>query len=121
MRVSFSAHNTFPLKDGTLATSLKRHELKEISLMDRIERLPRPTALRLRSSVVVSSVPQILSELAQNAIDAGAARIECWIDLSRGNESVRVEDDGHGLDGGTMQSVGERNSTSLCLQRLTPQ
>lgn len=78
--------------------------------MDRIERLPRPTALRLRSSVVVVSIPQVLNELAQNALDAGAARIECWLDMSRGNESIRVEDDGHGLGTKDLRYVGERHS-----------
>lgn len=88
--------------------------------MDRIERLPRPTTLRLRSSVVVASIPQVLNELVQNALDAGAARIECWLDLNRGNESIRVEDDGHGLDLDALLAVGERNSMcrSLCLANL---
>lgn len=84
--------------------------------MDRIERLPRPTALRLRSSVVVASIPQVLNELVQNALDADAARIECWLDLIRGNESIRVEDDGHGLDLEGLRSIGERNSR--CARRL---
>lgn len=93
------------------ALALQRNnELNCGTNMDRIERLPRPTALRLRSSVVVASIPQVLNELVQNALDAGAVRIECWLDLSRGNESIRVEDDGHGLDLDDLRSIGERNS-----------
>ncbi|BEJ14983.1 hypothetical protein CspHIS471_0407500 [Cutaneotrichosporon sp. HIS471] len=78
----------------------------------RIERLCRPTATRLRSSLVIPSLPQVLTELAHNALDAGATRIECWVNLVPGDESVRLEDDGHGMGPDNLGIVGERYSTS---------
>ncbi|BEI84001.1 hypothetical protein CcaverHIS002_0406050 [Cutaneotrichosporon cavernicola] len=78
----------------------------------RIERLCRPTATRLRSSLVIPSLPQVLTELAHNALDAGATRIECWVNLVPGDESARLEDDGHGIGLEDLGIVGQRYSTS---------
>lgn len=75
-----------------------------------IERLCRPTATRLRSSLVIPSLPQVLSELAHNALDAGATRVECRVNLLPGEESIRVEDDGHGIRRDGLDIVGERYS-----------
>lgn len=82
-------------------------------MSDRIERLARPTATRLRSSLVIPSLPQVLSELAHNALDAGAGKVECWVNLLPGEESVRVEDDGHGIDSGGLAVVGDRYSECI--------
>lgn len=76
----------------------------------RIKRLCRPTATRLRSSLVIPSLPQVLAELAHNALDAGASSVECRVNLIAGEESVRVEDNGHGIRSGEMGIVGERYS-----------
>ncbi|GMK53822.1 hypothetical protein CspeluHIS016_0104080 [Cutaneotrichosporon spelunceum] len=78
----------------------------------RIERLCRPTATRLRSSLVIPSLPQVLTELAHNALDAGATSIECWVNLVPGDESVRLEDDGHGVGLEDLGTVGKRYITS---------
>lgn len=78
-----------------------------------VQRLRRPTATRLRSSLVVPSIAQVLNELVQNALDAGAQRIECWINLVSGNETVRVEDDGDGVRLEDLDQVGERNGRCL--------
>lgn len=78
----------------------------------RIERLCRPTATRLRSSLVIPSLPQVLTELAHNALDAGATRVECWVNLVPGDESVRLEDDGYGIGLENLGIVGERYSES---------
>lgn len=74
--------------------------------------LPRPTSAQLRSAVVIPSFPQILNELVQNALDAGATKISCQIDLSQGYESIRVEDDGHGLDDAQFSNVGTPHASS---------
>jgi len=74
--------------------------------------LARPVHSRLRSAVVIPTFSQILNELIQNSLDAGAARIECWINLERGNEMIRVEDDGHGLDGDGLNHIGRASGTS---------
>jgi DNA mismatch repair protein MLH3 len=55
---------------------------------------------------VVPTFSQILNELIQNSLDAGATRIECWINLERGNEMIRVDDDGHGLDRDSLDLLG---------------
>lgn len=70
--------------------------------------LTRPVSNRLRSSVVIPSLPQALNELVQNSLDAGSSKIECWIDLTQGHESIRVQDNGHGIDENSMEKVGER-------------
>lgn len=78
----------------------------------RIERLCRPTATRLRSSLVIPSLPQVLTEFAHNALDAGATRIECWVTLVPGDEGVRLEDDGHGIGLDDLGIIGGRYSGS---------
>lgn len=73
--------------------------------------LPRPVHSRLRSAVVIPTFSQTLNELVQNSLDAGATRIECWINLERGNEMIRVEDDGHGLDEDGLSFIGRAAGT----------
>lgn len=88
--------------------------------------LARPVSTRLRSALIIPTLPQILNELVQNALDAGCTRVDCYIDLSAGNESMRVEDDGHGLDSEALKHVGVRYgkrpygdlSTSIWLKTL---
>jgi DNA mismatch repair protein MLH3 len=70
--------------------------------------LSRPVAIRLRSSVIIPSFSQVLSELIQNSLDAKAIRIDCWVDLSSGAESMRVEDDGCGMGRKELQAIGHR-------------
>jgi DNA mismatch repair ATPase MutL len=74
--------------------------------------LARPVRSRLRSAVIIPTFSQILNEFVQNSLDAGATRIECWISLERGNETIRVEDDGHGLDRESFDLIGRASSTS---------
>ncbi|WVQ72847.1 hypothetical protein IAR50_002408 [Cryptococcus sp. DSM 104548] len=83
--------------------------------MPDIAHLPRPTSTTLRSSVILSSLPQILSELLQNSLDAGATKIDCYIDLTKGAESLRVEDDGAGIDREGLEKVGKRFRTSKAI------
>ncbi|KAG6861552.1 hypothetical protein C0995_014848 [Termitomyces sp. Mi166 len=45
-----------------------------------IEKLDAPTRVKLRSSQILTSLPQIISELVQNSIDAGATAIDIGID-----------------------------------------
>jgi DNA mismatch repair protein MLH3 len=77
--------------------------------------LKRPERYRLRSAVVIPTFPQILNELVQNALDAGAARIDCWINLEKGNETIRVEDDGHGLDKDGLNQIGRASGEHLIM------
>jgi DNA mismatch repair protein MLH3 len=78
----------------------------------KIAPLARPVHSRLRSAVIIPTFSQILNELIQNSLDAGATRIECWINLERGNEMIRVEDDGHGLVLDSLNHIGRASGTS---------
>lgn len=77
-----------------------------------ISPLPRPTSTRLRSATIIPSLPQILSELVQNSLDAKSKSITCWLNLASGNESIRVQDDGSGIDEAGLRRVGERFMSS---------
>ncbi|KAH9899633.1 hypothetical protein C8Q73DRAFT_329317 [Cubamyces lactineus] len=57
--------------------------------------LPSSTQSRLRSTQILTSLPQLVSELVQNAIDAGARNIEVSIDAEEWECWVR--DDGTGI------------------------
>jgi len=79
--------------------------------------LARPVKHRLRSGVIIPSIPQILNELVQNCLDAGATQIGCWINLEKGNETMRVEDNGHGLDEDGLSIVGQASGESKLRSR----
>lgn len=81
--------------------------------------LTRPIRSRLRSAVAIPSFSQILNELVQNSVDAGATRIECWINLEKGNEIIRVEDNGHGLDRDGLNYIGRASGKSMVLTLAT--
>ncbi|TFY50887.1 hypothetical protein EVG20_g11272, partial [Dentipellis fragilis] len=53
-----------------------------------IHELPEPIRTKLRSTTILTSLPQVVSELVQNSLDAGASQIdvgvdcdvwECWV------------------------------------------
>lgn len=67
----------------------------------RLTPLSRPVRAALRSTLVIPTLPQVLSELLQNSLDAQAATINIWIDPSKEGQSIRVEDDGVGISGGS--------------------
>jgi DNA mismatch repair protein MLH3 len=78
--------------------------------------LSRPISSRLRSGLIIPTLPQILNELVQNSLDAGASRIECWINLEKGYEMIKVEDDGHGMNAEDLSLI-PRVSGQLCAYR----
>jgi len=69
-----------------------------------IERLPVPTQAKLRSTQLLTSVPQVVSELVQNSLDANAARID--IGLHCKEWMCWVRDDGHGISKAGLESFG---------------
>jgi DNA mismatch repair protein MLH3 len=83
----------------------------EIEASRPITPLARSVHTRLKSAVVIPTFSQILNELVQNSLDAGASRIECWINLERGNESIRLEDDGYGIDIDGLKHIGRGSGT----------
>lgn len=60
-----------------------------------IEVLPAPTQSKLRSTQILTSLSQIISELVQNSLDAGAQQINVGIDCEEWECWVR--DDGVGM------------------------
>nr|XP_019000858.1 uncharacterized protein I203_06500 [Kwoniella mangroviensis CBS 8507]OCF64319.1 hypothetical protein I203_06500 [Kwoniella mangroviensis CBS 8507] len=83
--------------------------------MESITPLPTPTSTAIRSSLIIPSFPQILSELIQNSQDAGAKNLDISISLLKGNESIRVRDDGCGIGEEGLRKVGKRFRTSKTL------
>ncbi|KIP02103.1 hypothetical protein PHLGIDRAFT_112417 [Phlebiopsis gigantea 11061_1 CR5-6] len=69
--------------------------------------LPKATQSRLRSTQIIVSLPQLVSELVQNALDADAGQVEVGVDCE--DWSCWVRDDGKGLskqDLTALESVG---------------
>ena len=84
-----------------------------------IKSLPSSTKTKLRSTQILTSLPQLVSELVQNSLDAGAREVEISIDPEEWECWVR--DDGAGIphDGLAMLAGGPearrygRRSTQL--------
>nr|XP_019045853.1 hypothetical protein I302_06244 [Kwoniella bestiolae CBS 10118]OCF24783.1 hypothetical protein I302_06244 [Kwoniella bestiolae CBS 10118] len=83
--------------------------------MEPITPLPTPTSTALRSSFIIPTLPQILSELIQNSLDAGSRHLDISICLIKGSESIRVRDDGCGIGEQGLRKVGKRFRTSKTL------
>lgn len=60
-----------------------------------IRRLPDSVVDTIKASVLLSCLNDAVCGLLKNALDAGASRIDVYLDYSRGNCSV--EDNGHGI------------------------
>lgn len=69
-----------------------------------IEQLPPPTRHLLRSTQILTSLCQIVSELVQNSLDAGAHNIQVGIDCEEWTCWVR--DDGSGMTKEDMKVIG---------------
>jgi len=62
----------------------------------RIAELPAETVDRIAAGEVVTRPARVVAELLDNALDAGAGRIEVAVD-GDGTDRIEVRDDGHGL------------------------
>ncbi|KDN51248.1 hypothetical protein RSAG8_00877, partial [Rhizoctonia solani AG-8 WAC10335] len=60
-----------------------------------ITELEPQTKAKLRSTQILTSLPQLISELVQNSLDAGASHIEVGVDPAEWECWVR--DDGRGM------------------------
>jgi DNA mismatch repair ATPase MutL len=58
--------------------------------------LPDTDSQLIQSSISLPTYPSALKELLDNAIDAQASHIDCWINPS--SWSIRVVDDGFGIN-----------------------
>lgn len=81
---------------------------------NQVTRLPDQTVSLLRSTINITSLADVLKELIQNALDAGAKRVDCWVNLERWG--VRVSDDGHGMNRGALEAVAQRYGERLPFQ-----
>jgi len=60
-----------------------------------MEHLPEPTRTKLRSAQILTALPQVISELVQNSLDAGASQVEVGVDCEAWE--CWVKDNGAGI------------------------
>ena len=70
-----------------------------------LERLPEETRSKLRSTQILTSLPQIVSELLQNSLDADATEIAIGVDIK--DWMCWVKDDGHGISKQGLEKLGQ--------------
>ncbi len=79
--------------------------------MSRIVRLPEDLSNQIAAGEVVERPASVIKELLENAIDAGASRIQ--VDVEAGGVGLlRVTDDGCGMDETDARACVERHATS---------
>jgi DNA mismatch repair protein MLH3 len=75
--------------------------------------LPTETRSLLRSTQILTTLPQITSELVQNALDAGAHKVEIGVHFAEWTCWVR--DDGSGISKDGLAALSERNRRYRCV------
>jgi DNA mismatch repair protein MutL len=75
-----------------------------------LRRLAEPVAARLRSGAAITSITQVVQELIENSLDAGARAVSISVHIAQGY--VEVADDGAGMSLNDLARCGTRHCTS---------
>ncbi|WP_435096782.1 DNA mismatch repair endonuclease MutL [Halorubrum sp. N11] len=78
---------------------------------DRVRRLDPATVDRIAAGEVVTRPARVVGELIDNALDAGASRVDVAVD-GDGTDRIRVADDGRGMSREDARIAVERHATS---------
>ncbi|WP_050031643.1 DNA mismatch repair endonuclease MutL [Halorubrum halophilum] len=79
--------------------------------LNRVSRLDPATVDRIAAGEVVTRPARVVGELIDNALDAGASRVEVAVD-GDGTDRIRVADDGRGMSREDARLAVERHATS---------
>ena len=79
--------------------------------MSIIQKLPEEVFSRIAAGEVVERPASLLKELIENALDAGATKIDIEV-TGAGKDTLRISDDGCGMDAEDVKICLERHATS---------